>query len=443
MKHSRTVLIFLGLLIMLLSADFMWAQNDLKVYGYFSNRVEKIFDVPTYEDGEIEGESEDFEWQSPYFNIMFQYSLSNKIRTFINLNGGDGLNLKSLEVRNAWGEYSFGSKLKVRVGKSYKKFGLYNEILDAVPTYYAIEPPQFLNNDHPIGQLYPRTTPLLLHGVLDAGVGTLSYGLSVDKGLSEAYQDAFPFSADLNYSFENPLGSTKIGFAAYTTAGTVSAEEEGEEHEGDEEGEDEEGEEHEGVEFGGEEDEEGFEIGSGIMPWMKSDNFNVLGGYLEHRIGDLTLQAGYWKSNHEAERDIEKLEGLLEGVQNEQHLNRFLEEPEEGIEDDNIIEDVDYSIETWYVRAGYSFYTEIGEVGPYVQWDYYKNPELVALRRLDEEHNGMPDNGEFQLATIGLLYRPEPNVAIKLDVSSHIYDFFGESKSYPEFRLDFSFVFGQ
>jgi hypothetical protein len=42
---------------------------------------------------------------------------------------------------------------------------------------------------------------------------------------------------------------------------------------------------------------------------------------------------------------------------------------------------------------------------------------------------------------VGLVYKPIPNVAIKLDGSYHVQQYNGKSVSYPELRLDFSFAF--
>jgi hypothetical protein len=42
---------------------------------------------------------------------------------------------------------------------------------------------------------------------------------------------------------------------------------------------------------------------------------------------------------------------------------------------------------------------------------------------------------------LGVVFRPLPNVAIKLDGSYHIQEYNGKKVSYPELRLDFSFAF--
>jgi hypothetical protein len=38
-----------------------------------------------------------------------------------------------------------GARLNLRPGKIYRQFGLCDEILDAVPAYYGIEPPELFD----------------------------------------------------------------------------------------------------------------------------------------------------------------------------------------------------------------------------------------------------------------------------------------------------------
>ena len=81
---------------------------------------------------------------------------------------------------------------------------------------------------------------------------------------------------------------------------------------------------------------------------------------------------------------------------------------------------------------------------PYFQWDWSRNPETIASKTFGGDNEaGVSDAGQFHKSTIGVVYRPIPEVAVKLDTSHHIFRFNGETTSYPELRVDFSFVFGQ
>lgn len=54
---------------------------------------------------------------------------------------------------------------------------------------------------------------------------------------------------------------------------------------------------------------------------------------------------------------------------------------------------------------------------------------------------GYADDGEFLKPSLGVVYKPDPAVAIKLDGSTHIQKFNGKTESYPEVRLDVSCAF--
>ena len=103
-----------------------------------------------------------------------------------------------------------------------------------------------------------------------------------------------------------------------------------------------------------------------------------------------------------------------------------------------------YDVQTYYFRAGYSIETSFGELGPYVQWDWYRNAETIGNKTYGgDDEAGTADDGEFTKLTIGAVFRPVPQVAAKLDFSSHNYRLNATNVSYPEFRFDVSFIFGQ
>ena len=72
-----------------------------------------------------------------------------------------------------------------------------------------------------------------------------------------------------------------------------------------------------------------------------------------------------------------------------------------------------------------------------------QHPETIAAKRLGgDAEAGVADDGHFDKATLGVVYRPVPMVAIKLDGSQHRYRFHASDVSYPEIRLDVSYTFG-
>ena len=405
-KNNLFLCVLIGFVLAEISAPTINAQ-DIMLYGYFSTRFEKTFSEPSLDAGTIVKETAPAEWSYPFVNVMMQGSLNDNFRVFLNF---DGSGAGNLSVKNFWGEYSASQSFKVRAGKIYRKFGLYNELLDAVPTYYGIEPPEVFDQDH---LMISRTTTLMILGTFNVGTGNLNYSLSTDNGEGGPILKTFPLGFDLNYAFD--FDRYKFGVSGYLSGGDAAPD----------------------VSLGS-----GSPRG-GVLPWMANDKFNVIGGYFEGNIGRLTLQTEYIVSSHKAERDPGSVVQVVNnaGLFNTQ-LKRFLSNPD-SVSESFVITDVKYKVQTWYVRAGYSFETEIGEVAPYVQWDWFSNPETIKSKKWGGDNEaGASDNGKFNKSTVGILYRPIPSVAVKLDQSFHFYKLNGENVNYPEIRLDFAYTFG-
>lgn len=401
--HIAAVLGFVAL------ATPAFAQQELQVYGYFATRLEKSWSVPTYTGTGIERESPPHEFGSPFFSLMTRHQINDRFSAYVNLNGS---NSGALSIRNSWGEYSSSAALNVRVGRMYRKFGLYNEVLDAVPSYYGIEPPETFDSDHLI---VSRTTLLMAFGTLPAGTGQLAWSLSTDNGEGrDIFEKAFPLAGDLN--FTGPGGVVKIGASGYTSGGPANSD----------------------VDPGSGSPK------SGILPWMERDHFTVMNGYAEIRHQRLTLQFEAARASHNAVRDAAAVVDLIDGAgPNEAQLARFLVDPSGAVDVANVRLDGDHEIQTWYARIGYSFDGRLGEFGPYAQWDYYSNPETIESKSFGgDAEAGAADDGKFHKATLGLVFRPVPQVAVKLDGSSHMYKLGGENVSYPELRFDVSYTFG-
>lgn len=386
-----------------------YALKNLSIFGYFSTRFEKVLDEPSQENGRTIKTDAPAEFTYPFFNIMLEHQLHQRFKIFINLNGAGA---EEIDVRNFWGEYSFSSWLNMRMGKIYRRFGLYNEILDAVPSYYGIEPPELFDADH---LLISRTTAFMVYGAVDAGPGILNYSASTDNGEGDPVKNTFPLGYDLNYKLGS--GEMVLGTSGYTSGGQTNSTL--------------------GVGNGAPR--------SGVLPWMVADKFSILGGYAETRIKNLTVQAEYWRATHNAQRDPAAILTVINNVAiNANQLARFLRNPNLGATEANVATTAKYNIHTWYLRAGYSVESTIGELGPYVQWDYYSNPETIANKDFGGDNEaGVADDGKFSKATLGLVFRPIPQVAVKLDGSSHFQKFNGATVRYYDLRLDVSYVFGQ
>lgn len=387
------------------------AQEATRIYGYFSTRLEKTFSEPAWNGAQIVRQSAPREFSQPFANIMLQQQLDRRFSAFVNLNAsGAGV----VDVRNMWGELVASSHLQLRLGKIYRQFGLYNEVLDAVPTYYGIEPPESFDGDH---LLISRTTTFMARANFPVGAGTLHLSLSTDNGESGGLnaESSLPIGADARYVFRQ--GAYTLGVSGYTSGGATASD----------------------VSLG-----DGSPK-SGVLPWMDADSFSVWNAYGQAKVQGLTLQFEIAQANHHAARNPDGVVSLLAGTSvNASQLSRFLIDTTASQADPNNVRvSGDYRVLTWYGRAGYSIDTKAGEVGPYIQWDYYSNPETIASKRWGGDNEaGVSDDGRFHKATLGIVYRPIPQVAVKLDGSRHFYRFHGSRVGYPELRFDVSYTFG-
>ena len=160
--------------------------------------------------------------------------------------------------------------------------------------------------------------------------------------------------------------------------------------------------------------------------------------------GRFTFQAELTRARHKTVRDPAQVLTVLRlaGVNTRQRA-RFLLDPSGPESAANVRLVGDYPVQTWYGRAGYSFDTPLASLGPYLQWDHYCNPETIAAKRFGGDNEaGQSDDGAFTKLTAGIVIRPTPAVAAKLDGSLHRYLLGGRRVSYPELRFDVSFMFG-
>jgi len=188
--------------------------NEARLYGFIDAYGELVADAPEgVEDGQTVWRGGGYELDVPNLTVMLQGKIRGRYRYFLNLSapGSGGIDDTPVGVRNAWVEAPLkGSWLAVRAGKLYRRFGLYNEILDAVPTFIGIEPPELFDKDH---LMVTRTTNLMLFG--SAPVGSLTLNYSATTGNDERTGWAVPFGADVFLASH----SFKVGSSFYTTGG--------------------------------------------------------------------------------------------------------------------------------------------------------------------------------------------------------------------------------
>lgn len=391
-------------------ADAVTEVFDTRLYGYIDAHVEKVADTPSGVSaaGATEYQTHPLEFDVLELHVMVQGTILTRFRYFLNLVGsaaGSPTGDARVAVRNAWLEASiFGDALKARLGKTYRRFGLYNELLDAVPTFIGIEAPELFDRDH---LLLTRTTNAMLHGRVHVRLGDLIW--SVTTGADERASHQVPLGLDLRLAAD--VGLT-LGSSFYWSGGDAAP----------------------SRAVG-----EGPPAG-GVASWMARDEYYVVGGYAQWLARGLTLQAEYWRAHHDATRSEAGTRALAGADLLPTQLERYFDggDPSSGLRD----RDVRYEVQTFYVRAGYD--VALGDtpvLTPYVQLDYYANPETIGAQAFGGDGEaGNTDDGEFWKFTVGAVFRPVAPVALKLDVSGHLQTFNGKSEFYPELRLSLSYL---
>jgi hypothetical protein len=384
------------------------------LYGYINANLQKTFDYPVRAGEETDKVTDPAEWTPVRnFHIYGKGNFSNKISYLFNLAYRNNF----IEVRNAWGNFAVSDAFQIRIGKMYRKFGLYNERLDQIPTFIGIEPPEMLDPDH---LFLPRTTNFMIHGELLDARRSISYAIMTENAEGGAQKKVLPLGWDLRYkSFTNSFIVGTSGFASNLgstkTTPTVGV---------------------------GEGAPEG-----GVLPWMDGDRYVVAGVFLEKQIGKFLVQAEYYNASHKAIRNPEAVLTVirnagLNATQRERFLQSNISAPDDNLVEDDVRTTSNYSVQTWYVRLGYNIPTDVGQFVPYLFLDWMSYPEAIQNKDFGgDDEAGLADDGVFWKPSVGLVYRPIPNVAVKLDGSVHMQEFNGKKESYPEIRLDFSFAF--
>lgn len=385
-----------------------------RIYGFIDAYVEKVADTPARDPNQPSRtiyETNPYEFDVLNAHVMIQGAVYGRYRFFINLaapGSGSAAEDEALGLRNAWVEAPLiPGYLNVRAGKTYRRFGLYNEILDAVPTFIGIEPPELFDSDH---FMLTRTTNLMLFGTAPLGDAVLEY--AVTTGNDERSDEAFPLGLDV---YVDATSWLRIGTSFYTSGGPAVPT---------------------------------YAVGEGspkggVLNWMEEDSYYIVGGYAQVQLeSGLIAQAEYWEAHHDATRDADSLALLAEsGTLHGRQMSRFFVggDPAAGARLDG-----DYVVRTAYLRLGYEIPVgNTAAITPYVQADYYSNPETVAEKSLGgDAEAGITDDGKFQKYTVGMVFRPVPQVALKVDGSGHVQKFNGDTEFYPELRLSFSYLWG-
>jgi len=390
---------------------------DTRVYGYLNSFLAQIAPFTLERPLAYDRASNRLikELEPMGFNVdaflMIQGTIGNRYRFFMNIatiGAGDPIEGRELELRNGWVEASlYGQALAVRAGRMYRRFGLYNEILDATPTFIGIKEPEILDDDH---LMITRTTNLMLLGAYVKDSHKLEYALTTGEDERESNQ--VPLGADLSYSHEQRF---KIGVSYYDTMGKAKP----------------------GVAVG-----EGSPKG-GVADWMAEDRYRAIDVYAQLALGPWIAQLEYCAARHHGRRDPAALLPLADPTADlsPAQYRRFFTDPYDDTPptEADVIRDATYTAQTAYLRVGYEL--RDGMFTPYLQGDYYKNPETVPLEAYGGDNEaGFDDRGRFFKGALGFMFRPLPQIALKLEYGSHFFmKWGGTSYVDPELRASFSY----
>jgi hypothetical protein len=384
--------------------------RSLIFYGFARANMERVFHIPSLNgSGGTTFSNDPLEWSFPGVHLYGFARPVSFVDTLINIEG----NHEGVIFREGWGNIRIDKALQVRAGKMYRRFGLFNEKLDQFPTFLGIEPPELFDKDH---LLLTRTTYFAVHGAKQFGDYTASYFLTTGNGEGGAEDDVYPLGWDFRVKGKSFQAGTS-GFLSSMAGGDTSS-------------------------------TTGVGDGSprgGVLPWMSGDDYVVFGFFGEYVWKRLLLQAAYWQANHEADRDPADT-AMTAGINPRQASRFFRTNPGCVATSTCVPGDVrvpaDYTVRTFYLRAGYTFPTSWGAFTPYVFVDWMDHPEVIRNKGWGgDNESGLSDDGKFWKPSVGIVYKPHESVAIKLDSSAHIQDFNGKREVYPEVRLDISFAF--
>ncbi len=219
-QKITTTVLFISFLT--LCCEAIELHPKLKVNGYSSFEYEYMFDDKGK--GDPNGS-----FDADLFDLVFNIFPTDRLRVAADLTwehgsaSEDGRGNVALEY--AFGEYTVKDSVRVRAGKMFSNFGIYNEIHTAKPAFLTVKEPQSTNKNHKFGsgdgiRFYPRWTTGL--AVLNDGMhGNNEYDWvlqltngeqSVTNPYEEDNNSLKALGGRFRYGFENGI---KLGASFY------------------------------------------------------------------------------------------------------------------------------------------------------------------------------------------------------------------------------------
>jgi hypothetical protein len=195
--------------------------SDLTVNGYASFEFEK--QIEDEGDGDPNGS-----FDADLFDLVFNFQVSDAIRVSADLTWEHGAATEdgygNVAVEYAFVEYAASDLLKIRVGKMFTPYGIFNEIHTAKPAYLSVKEAASTNKPERIVEEAFRYFPRWGTGIAVRGDGVIadrdfSYDVLVANG---DQSETNPFEEDNNgaksvtarFRFE-PTGTMMVGASFY------------------------------------------------------------------------------------------------------------------------------------------------------------------------------------------------------------------------------------
>ena len=199
------------------SAQF---RNKVRLNGYSSFVAEYAF-----QDNGLGDPNASFD--ADLIDLVFNVQATNRLRFNTDITWEHGADTQdkrgNVVLQYAFPEYTVNDWLKVRVGKMFVPFGIYNEIRNAKPAFFTVEEPFSTNKNEEFGsamRFYPRWAS----GIAVIGNGEirdlkLDYNVQISNG-EQALGNPFEVDDNLQKALATrvrirPLTNLRIGVSGY------------------------------------------------------------------------------------------------------------------------------------------------------------------------------------------------------------------------------------
>ncbi len=196
-------------------------QERVRINGYSSFEYEYLLS----EDGNSDPNGS---FDADLIDIVLNVDISSRLRFATDITWEHGTateeGLGNAAVEYAFPEYTIRNWLKIRAGKMFLPFGIYNEIHTAKPAFLAVKEPLSTNKPNKFGadeRFYPRwATGISVLGNFSVGTVNFEYNVQVSNGYQE---NTNPFEEDDNTQkavatrlLVQPIPGLKMGVSTYS-----------------------------------------------------------------------------------------------------------------------------------------------------------------------------------------------------------------------------------